>query len=89
MLEKKSKMSQKILESRAMFKIEKGIRMPEPPTEGRRTKYPWAVLEVGDSFEIDTPLQVARTNARQASARYGKMFDAQPYKGKVRIWRWR
>jgi hypothetical protein len=82
-------MSQKILESRAMFKIDKGLKMPEPPAEGRRTKYPWERLEVGDSFEINAPLQVARTHARQASARYGKQFDAQAYKGKVRVWRWK
>jgi hypothetical protein len=71
------------------YKIDRNIKMPEPPAEGRRTKYPWGQLEVGDSFEIDVPLQVARTNARQASARYGKQFDAQLYKGRVRIWRYK
>jgi hypothetical protein len=71
-----------------MFKIDKGLKMPEPPAEGRRTKYPWERLEVGDSFEINAPLQVARTHARQAGARYEKRFEAQLYKGKVRIWRY-
>jgi hypothetical protein len=71
------------------YKIDKNVKMPEPPAKGRRTKYPWHLLEVGDSFEINMPLQVARTNARQAGARYGKMFDAQLYRGKVRVWRWK
>jgi len=70
-----------------MFKIEKGI-LPDPP-EPRKTKYPWHALKVGDSFVVDTPLKIARTNARQATERYGKEFKAEMYKGQVRIWRWK
>jgi len=72
----------------SMVKIDKGITMPELPGN-RRMKYPWTMLDVGDSFVMeDTELKVARTQARQASDRYERKFDAQMHKGKVRVWRW-
>jgi hypothetical protein len=76
-----------VLQHPGMIKIEKNIK-PDPPLP-RRMKYPWEALAVGDSFLMDVPLKVAKTNARQASERYGKTFDAQMHKGRVRVWRWK
>jgi hypothetical protein len=69
-----------------MAKIDKNLEMPELV---RKMKYPWLQLEVGDSFEVDIPLAPAKTNARLASDRYKKTFEARIYRGKVRIWRTR
>jgi hypothetical protein len=69
-----------------MIKIDKGVAPePQPP---RSMKYPWLQLDIGDSFEMNSSLDVAKIHARQASLRYGKTFEAQMYKGRPRIWRW-
>ena len=71
-----------------MVRIDKNVAMPEAP-KGRKMKYPWTLLEVGDSFLMNgATLAVARVQARQAGTRYKKKFDAQMHKGKVRVWRW-
>jgi hypothetical protein len=70
-----------------MVRAEKGISMPEDDPTERRMKYPWLTMAVGESFPIETSLVAARTNARQASERYKKIYEARRYKGTVRIWR--
>ena len=69
------------------IKIEKDI-VPDKLLP-RMMKYPWLTMEIGDSFEVATSLRLAKTNARQAGIRYKREYDAQMYKGRVRIWRWK
>ena len=68
-----------------MAKIEKGLEMPEQNT--RKTKYPWAQIEVGDSFVYDGPMNAAWTNCRYASEKHKKKFEPRVYQGAVRVWR--
>ena len=35
-----------------MYEIEKGIERPEIARPDRVTKYPWSMLEIGDSFFV-------------------------------------
>ena len=78
-----------------MFKIEKGIPIPVSKTvtrqgRGRDRLYPWAEMQVGDSFFV--PGEAKRIGvASHASAvckRYApKRFVSRKVEGGVRIWR--
>jgi len=69
------------------IKIEKGI--PITNSCGRRPKYPWAQLQVGDSFlasGASNPMNV--TNSRMlAERKYGFKFAARSTPDGVRVWR--
>jgi hypothetical protein len=67
-------------------KIDKGVLPDVPPI--RKMKYPWLQLAVGDSFECDLSLELAKGAATKASSRYDRTFQAGTSSGKVRIWRW-
>jgi hypothetical protein len=69
-----------------MSKIDKNI---EPDPVLRKMKYPWLELSVGDSFEADLSLAMAKGAATKASSRYDRTFQAGMSHGKVRIWRWK
>ena len=70
-------------------KIDKDIPMPQPhPYSGGRVKYPWILLEVGDSFLITVnSRQSAHSMARRASAALGKKFKARDTEDGWRVWR--
>lgn len=67
------------------FKIEKGV-----PAPGRRTKYPFGEMEVGDSFFVEHGNASALSNAACSYARYWKKpfkYSARRVDGGARIWR--
>ena len=69
------------------IKVDKGI--PLPPNF-RQTKYPWATMDVGDSFALPGPGQAGRANrlARFATAKYKpKEFVHGKHEGQYRVWR--
>ena len=66
--------------------IEKDI--PPPPRGLHLIKYPWADMEIGDSFFVTG---VSR-NSMSMTARYqtqktGKSYTARKVEGGVRVWR--
>lgn len=74
------------------YPIEKGI---EPPLGGSRTKqfkYPFHLMEVGDSFLIPCADEATEERAyRRMAALYGrhkpKRFKCRKVDGGVRVWR--
>lgn len=71
-----------------MFTIEKGVPFKDGRADGRPTKYPWAEMEVGDSFVVYD----ASRNAMSATGRYhtrktGKVYRASTEDDHVRVWR--
>jgi hypothetical protein len=73
------------------FKIENHVPMPKPG-DGKR-KYPWAQLELGQSFLIpcDTwereGVQFSLTSCRRGAEKTGKKFATRQVDGGVRVWR--
>ena len=65
----------------AEFKIEKNI-----PAPGRRAKYPFAEMEVGDSFEAPESAKL-RTAAYNAGKKSGRKFTCRTHDGALRVWR--
>jgi|GEM_PF-3144589 hypothetical protein len=61
---------------------------PSPGYPSRNKKYPWAEMEVGDSFVHGASKYTAATSAAKEGGRLGRKFACklQP-DGKVRIWR--
>ncbi len=75
------------------FIIEKGLPMPAAARHRRISKYPFAQLEVGDSFLVpDTPQSKAENRANSATNVANqrlapKHFGARRVTEGVRIWR--
>lgn len=75
-----------------MIAIDKGIPIPNPES-GRRRKYPFDKMEVGDSIFIEMPEGRAFTGhsayalAKQEQTRTGRKFQANYVEGGFRIWR--
>lgn len=67
-----------------MYKIEKNIPYP---VRGLKTKYPFAQMEIGDSFVATAH----RNSVAVAAIRYGKKtgarFTVSTHGGVVRCWR--
>lgn len=64
------------------IKIEKGVPIPD-----RRGKYPWADMDVGDSFFVATDkVENFRRNV-YGKNRNGKKFTARAEGNGVRVWR--
>ena len=79
-----------------MFKIEKGIEIPEVATtkQGRAAKYPFRTMEIGDSIFIEdvADIRKAKNVFTQLNSRYKKAgepnrFVSADVDGGVRIWR--
>lgn len=73
------------------FKIEDEHAIPAVRQHnGRREKYPWSQLEVGQSFFVDPPvaLRSMSSTASHAGRRNGKKFIARESDGGVRVWRY-
>lgn len=66
------------------FKIEKNIPIPG---EHGNTKYPFKLLEVGDSFYVEGIPSSARTAAHSYAKRYGVKLVSKREKKGYRIWR--
>ncbi len=57
-----------------MIKIDKNVAIPEWPFN-RNLKYPWADMEVGDSFIAETPnLTSMQPHCSRVSVSLGKKF---------------
>ena len=77
------------------FKIEKGIPLAPKRRPSKSTKYPWAEMEVGDSFFVPAEANVTRralSDRVQRSAAYakktlGRKFKLRSDETGVRIWR--
>jgi hypothetical protein len=70
-----------------MIKIEKGIPAPIHRTNG---KYPWMIMDIGDSFSFpaDVSISAASSMASNASKRYSpKKFNAKTSGDVIRCWR--
>ena len=72
-----------------MVRIDKRVEMPKSPGSGRKAKYPWATMEIGDSFILPAPaLNNARAHCSQAKIRWGRTFQVREMRdGKFRVWR--
>jgi hypothetical protein len=71
-----------------MFKIEKKIPITRTVTPGAPAKYPWRVMQVGDSFfvpNIKSPTLAGSSNA--AAKRLNMKFTVRAVEGGVRVWR--
>jgi hypothetical protein len=70
-----------------MIIVEKRMKVPPPNRKGA-TKYPWAQMEVGDSFfapgKTTTTLHQA---ARNFAIKTGWRFTCRKEEGGARIWR--
>jgi hypothetical protein len=56
---------------------------------GRREKYPWSQLDVGQSFFVEGgSLRSMSSTASHAGRRNGKKFIARAVDGGVRVWRY-
>lgn len=70
------------------FKIEKSIPIPVSKPRGRKPKYPFGEMKVGDSFQM--PLKtgkVALNSAQAYGVRNNMKFVSQQVGKMLRIWR--
>jgi hypothetical protein len=68
------------------FPIEKGV--PVPLAKGGSAKYPWADLEVGDSFFVPNASVAFYSQVGKARKLYSpSKFAARKVKGGIRVWR--
>lgn len=74
-----------------MVQIEKGVPMPEiRPGGGRRPKYPWLKLEIGDSFILPIEkikIHNARHLVQETEKRYNLKFVTEKTDAGLRVWR--
>ena len=70
------------------MKIEKHIPLPlQPQPRGRRAKYPFGQMDVGDSFFSDEDRNRLAAASSHAGSRHGKKFIIRSVDGGFRIWR--
>ena len=71
------------------YKIESGVPMPE--TRGRHYIYPFAEMNVGDSFAVAaSDVKLIRTSASHFGLRHKQKYSIlciDPIKGDYRCWR--
>jgi len=72
------------------FEIENEHAIPAARQHnGRREKYPWSKLDVGQSFFVEgVPLRSMSSTASHAGRRNKKKFIAREPDGGVRVWRY-
>lgn len=71
------------------MKIETGIPITDrrAATNASRAKYPWAALEVGQSFFADIDPNALRAAAFRYGKRHGKEFKVRTDGDGARAWR--
>jgi hypothetical protein len=77
------------MDAKVTIKIDAGIEMPRA-TFGRPLRYPWLILNVGDSFAAPNNATPAtfRSMACRASKTYGRRFSVRAMPdGSLRCWR--
>jgi hypothetical protein len=78
--------------------IDKGVPMPDGPGLASRSRYPWALMEIGDSFLVPIngrPLRAVRQSIRgnmslqhkRTSHRYACRTVVENGERVVRVWR--
>ena len=71
-----------------MFEIERGV---PAPVSGRYSKYPFAGMQVGDSFFVPDGTSKKRSSIHSMCHQYGKKhgmkFQARRVDGGMRVWR--
>jgi hypothetical protein len=71
-----------------MIEIEKNVPVPSHAGVGARPKYPFAKMDVGDSFFVPKFTARALSNASQWHAnKTGKKFTCANEEGGARCWR--
>lgn len=79
--------------SGAEFTIETGIPLPSlgrPPGSGRKSIYPFMLLEIGDSFFFACDKRKHKTVmacAHASGKRYGRKYAGRAVADGVRVWR--
>ena len=68
------------------YVIDKNVPLPAKATTGRKSKYPFDLMEVGASFFVPGKVRMAST-VGQASRRLGRRFVWNEETGGVRVWR--
>ncbi len=63
------------------FKIERGIAVPT------KSKYPFADMEVGDSFMFNGPRVRIAAAAHTARRKFNRKFIVRAYGSGFRVWR--
>jgi len=70
------------------YKIEKDVPLPEAYQGGRKTIYPYASMEVGDSFFVPNTTQRQISGSVQTYQKlHGVKFATRKDGDGVRIWR--
>lgn len=69
------------------IRVTNAVPMPRRNESGRRRKYPWLELEIGDSFLLDLQQHSAYAVAKNAGQRYGRRFIAAKTPEGMRVWR--
>ena len=75
------------------FPVEFGVPMPEEERRYDRHKYPWRVMEVGNSFFVPSAPKGIKTLHRLRAlisyqhSRHPEHFEARGVDGGVRVWR--
>jgi len=72
-----------------MIKIDKRVAIP-PDGKGRKSKYPFSSMQVGDSFEVSDVKKNTLLGAAKAwASRHNKkaVFTIRHHEGTTRIWR--
>lgn len=71
-----------------MFEIERGVPVP---TSGRYSKYPFAGMQVGDSFFVPEGTSKKMSSIHSLCNQYGKkhggVYKARRVDGGMRVWR--
>jgi hypothetical protein len=72
-----------------MIAVDKNIPMPAQCRRGPRPKYPFLLMQKGDSFFVNggTKLSTIQSSASQAGRRYGRKFACRPMGNGIRVWR--
>lgn len=65
--------------------IDRNIPIPKISRGSRPSKYPWAEMEIGDSFVMNRKRPNGTVSA--ANKRYSCKFIARTVEGGVRVWR--
>ena len=70
------------------FTIEKGIPVPKMTGAGRKTKYPFESMQVGDSFFVkDGTVKTLSRSCGTYGKRLERKFTSRTVDGGSRVWR--
>ena len=75
------------------FPVESGVPMPQKKGRYDRYKYPWRIMEVGDSFfvpgaqDLDLKLHRVRALISYQHSKHPEYFEVRVVDGGVRVWR--